>query len=303
MRILITGGAGYIGCSLVDELLKNDAVEEIIVYDNLSHANYQFFITQRQNTSKITFVQGDILDSRKLEQALTGVDVVYHLAAKVSEPERDIDSHYFEQTNHWGTSILANEIEKARPKKVIYASSMYVYGYQDKPIELTTPTTPNSFYGSSKLRGEEQLNRIKDLTDTYIFRIANTYGFNPCIRFDLLVNRLLFDAHYKNKITIYGDGNQVRAFIDVRNVAHTLALAITDELEVGTYNLAQFNYSINEIYDELKQLYPGVQYFYVNRHIEMKSIAVDLSEQVLKTSRWEFLNFQEGLQTIREKII
>jgi len=303
MRILITGGAGYIGYSLVDELLANNKIQEIIIYDNLSHANYQFFVAQRQNTSKITFIQGDILDSRKLEQVLKGVDVVYHLAAKVSEPERDIDSHYFEQTNHWGTSILANEIEKARPKKVIYASSMYVYGYQGKPIELTTPTTPNSFYGSSKLRGEEQLNRIKDFTDTYIFRIANTYGFNPCIRFDLLINRLLFDAHYKNKITIYGDGNQVRAFIDVRNVARTLALVLNDELETGTYNLAQFNFSINEIYDELKKMYPDLQYFYVNQHIEMKSIVVDLSQQIPGTSRWEQLNFQRGLQNIKEKII
>ncbi len=84
MNILITGGAGYIGNELVFELLKDPAVEEIIIYDNLSRKNFNLFLDTRNEPRKVRFIHGELLDSRKLRQILQGIDVVYHLAAKVS---------------------------------------------------------------------------------------------------------------------------------------------------------------------------------------------------------------------------
>ncbi len=87
MKILITGGAGYIGTPLVDLLCANPLVEKIIVYDNLSRANYNLFIgSKNEGHQKINFFKGELLDSRRLRQALKGVDVVYHLAARVTTP-------------------------------------------------------------------------------------------------------------------------------------------------------------------------------------------------------------------------
>ena len=96
MNILITGGAGYIGTELAYELEKNPEVKQIIIYDNLSRGNINLFIGSRKLSRKIKFVQGDILDTRLLKQTLKGVDVVYHLAAKVTTPFADQNPHIFE---------------------------------------------------------------------------------------------------------------------------------------------------------------------------------------------------------------
>ena len=107
MRILVTGGGGYIGTELVKRLVNFSAVEEVVVYDNLSRGNFNLFLgNKRRKNSKISFVQGDILDTRRLKKALNGIDVVYHLAAKVTTPFANTDPHYYEQINHWGTAEL-----------------------------------------------------------------------------------------------------------------------------------------------------------------------------------------------------
>ena len=103
MKILITGGAGYIGTELVSSLSEDENVSEIVVYDNLSRKNYNFFIGQSKIT-KVRFINGDLLDSRKLDKALISVDCVCHLGAMVTTPFSDNHAHSFEQINNWGDS-------------------------------------------------------------------------------------------------------------------------------------------------------------------------------------------------------
>ncbi len=126
MNILITGGAGYIGTELTYELTKNSEVEQIIIYDNLSRGNINLFIGSHKLNNKIKFVQGDILDTRLLKQTLEGIDVIYHLAAKVTTPFADQNAHLFEQVNHWGTAELVYAVEESDVKKFIYTSSASV---------------------------------------------------------------------------------------------------------------------------------------------------------------------------------
>ena len=155
MKILITGGAGYIGTELVYELNKNPEVKEIVVYDNLSRGNINLFIGSNKLSNKIKFIQGDILDTRLLRESLKGVDVVYHLAAKVTTPFADQNAHFFEQVNHWGTAELTYAIEESEVKKFIYTSSASVYGASSQEADEQTFPNPKTFYGISKLRGEE----------------------------------------------------------------------------------------------------------------------------------------------------
>jgi UDP-glucose 4-epimerase len=104
MKILITGGAGYIGYSLVKQLLEDvEQLHSITIYDNLSRRNYSFFTEAKFDHKPIKFIHGDILDGRQLGQALQGIDCVIHLAAKVTTPFADADAHSFDQINHWGT--------------------------------------------------------------------------------------------------------------------------------------------------------------------------------------------------------
>src|SRR5262245_4699722 len=111
MNVLVTGGAGYIGTELIEALSKRKEIDHVVVYDNLSRGNFNFFLGKSDFGNKIRFVQGDILDSRKIRKELKEVDVVYHLAAKVTTPFANIDSHFFEQINHWGTAELIYALE------------------------------------------------------------------------------------------------------------------------------------------------------------------------------------------------
>ena len=96
MNVLVTGGAGYIGTGLVDRLIADQSIKKVVIYDNLSRNNYNFFLGGiLDQAEKLEFVEGDILDSRKLRKHLQGMDVVIHLAARVTTPFANTDSHFF----------------------------------------------------------------------------------------------------------------------------------------------------------------------------------------------------------------
>ena len=153
MNVLVTGGAGYIGTELVSALISNPAVKKVVIYDNLSRFNYNLFLGERLlQQEKLSFIKGELLDSRNLRKVLTGIDVVYHLAAKATTPFSNTDAHAYEQVNHWGTAELVYAIEESTVKRFIYTSSTGVYGSSEIPVDENTATDPKSLYAISKLR-------------------------------------------------------------------------------------------------------------------------------------------------------
>ncbi|MCB0635676.1 MAG: NAD(P)-dependent oxidoreductase, partial [Lewinella sp.] len=151
MKILLTGGAGYIGYALVQQLMMAPEVSEIVVYDNLSRRSYAFFDHNDFRSKPLRFVQGDILDGRKLAQTIKGMDVVYHLAARVTTPFADFDAHHFDQINHWGTAQVTLAAEEAGVSHLIYLSSVSVYGTSDEPVSEDFPPNPQTYYAIAKL--------------------------------------------------------------------------------------------------------------------------------------------------------
>jgi len=277
MKILITGGAGYIGYSLVKQLLEDvDQLHSIVIYDNLSRRNYSFFTEAKFDHKPVKLIQGDILDGRMLEQALEGIDCVVHLAAKVTTPFADSDAHTFDQVNHWGSAQLAFAVEKSNVSKIIYLSSMAIYGDNTEPVEETTPPNPQSFYGSSKLDGEKQLNVLNRNRQLYTLRSGNVYGYNPAYRVDAVVNKLLFQANFLGKITINGSGDQHRSFIHVDIVANAIVRIIDGKIKTGIYNVVEHNMSINQVASELKSLYPKLDVIHANHNIRMKDVLTSL---------------------------
>jgi UDP-glucose 4-epimerase len=276
MKILITGGAGYIGTELVYNLLLQPQVELIIVYDNLSRGNYNFFIgTKKIDKTRLKFIEADILDSRRLKKALQDIDIVYHLAAKVTTPFSDQNPHEFEQINHWGTAELTYALEESKVKKFIYLSSVSVYGSSKEEVDVDSPINPKTFYGISKMRGEEHVNRMFSKLPTYIIRLGNVFGYSKSMRFDAVINRFLFDAHYKKRITINGSGNQFRAFTHIHHACSILTkIGVTQCLQPGRYDLVDANYSVNQIADVLKNLYPDLEILFVNQHMQLRDIKV-----------------------------
>jgi len=296
MKILITGGAGYIGYSLVQQLLQDvDQLHSITIYDNLSRRNYSFFTEAKFDHKPVKFVQGDILDGRTLSQALEGIDCVIHLAAKVTTPFADADAHSFDQINHWGTAQLAYAIEKSTVSKVIYLSSISIYGDSTDPLNEMTSPNPHSFYGRSKWEGEKQLKVLSRDRRVHIFRSGNVYGYNPSYRIDAVVNRFLFMAHFVGKITVNGSGDQHRSFIHVDKVAHTIVQVVNGITDPGTYNLVEHNFSIHDITDAIKTMYPNLDIIHANYNLRMKDVITEVPCQIRAKIQWPERTFETEL--------
>jgi UDP-glucose 4-epimerase len=281
MNVLVTGGAGYIGTELVALLANDPAVTRIVVYDNLSRANYNLFLGQKlAGHDKIRFHKGELLDSRGLKMALKGMDVVYHLAARVTTPFANSDAHLYEQINHWGTAELVYAVEESSVRKFIYTSSAGVYGSSDVALDESAEPNPKTFYAISKLRGEEHVARLKDKLDTYIFRCGNVYGYSPSMRFDAVINKFVFEANFEKRITIHGDGNQIRSFIHIDQVARALVNVLHTALPGGTYNLVSRNLKVIDVVDELKQLVRDLEFIMINQHIRFSELHIKENKAV-----------------------
>ena len=281
MKILVTGGAGYVGTPLVDLLCTNPGVEEVLVYDNLSRPNYNLFIgAKKEGYQKLKFIKGELLDTRRLSNALKKVDVIYHLAARVTTPFANTDAHLFDQVNNWGTAELVYALEDNPVKKFIYASSGGVYGSSTEPVDESFEPNPKSFYGISKLRGEEHVRRLSGKIPYYIFRCGNVYGYNRSMRFDAVINKFIFEANFEKRITIHGDGEQARSFINADVIAHALANALNSSLPDGTYNLVDKTYKVMDIVDVLKQLLPDLEFILINQYMKLSELNIKRNDSV-----------------------
>ncbi|MCU0358501.1 MAG: SDR family oxidoreductase [Cyclobacteriaceae bacterium] len=281
MRILITGGAGYIGTALIDKLVLLPEVEEVVVYDNLSRTSFNFFLGDKYSgQAKIRFIRGELLDSRGLKKALNGIDVVYHLAARVTTPFANHDVHLYEQINHWGTAELVYAVEESSVKKFIYLSSTGVYGSSAEELDETVTPNPKSFYAISKLRGEEHVQRLSDKLSTYIFRCGNVYGYSRSMRFDAVINKFVFEANFEKRITIHGNGEQNRSFISIDLISTALMNALKAPINSGVYNLVDRTLSVMDIVDVLKQLMPDLEFILINQHMKLNELRIKPNETI-----------------------
>ncbi|MFH1322170.1 MAG: NAD-dependent epimerase/dehydratase [Bacteroidota bacterium] len=295
MRVLITGGAGYIGTELTRKLAQNQAISEIIIYDNLSRKNYNLFISEKFPGKKIRFVYGDILDSYNLNKIVDGIDIVFHLAAKVSTPFAHEDPHMFEQVNHWGTAELSYILEQSNVSKLIYMSSISIYGARADTVNEDTAPDPKTYYGISKLNGEKMISRLNSQMKTYVLRCGNVYGYSKSMRFDAVINKFMFEAHFNNKISIQGSGKQQRTFIHVNKVTTTLSKLLDLDISSGTYNLADKNFSILELAHIMKKIYPELEMIFILQNLNLKNIKVDTNTKLSSYNLYKTTDIQDEL--------
>ena len=302
MKILITGGAGYIGTELTHQLLHNPEVSEIIIYDNLSRKNFNLFLGHNKLPDKrIRFVMGDILDSYKLRKIIAEVDVVYHLAAKVLTTFSNDDPHLFEQVNHWGSAELSYALENSKVQKLIYLSSSSVYGASEEQIEEDTPPQPRTYYGISKHNGEKMLSRLSDRMQTYIIRCGNVYGYSRSLRFDSVINKFMFDAHFTNRITVQGSGLQQRAFVHIDKVSRDLAALVKVDLTPGIFNLVEKNLSVMEVAEALKDIYPHLEMLFILQDRKSRSLFVNPAGRLTGISEYQPVSLLNELQNFSKQ--
>jgi len=218
MKVLVTGGAGFIGSHLVERLVKDGY--DVTVIDDLSNSNF------RSVPEDAYFIDGDILEQDKLDEAVRYCDCVFHLAAKISVPESIKNPKETMRVNVEGTDAVIKASNEAGVKKIVFASSAAVYGNISLPCkENMQELIPTSPYGESKLIAEQLLNdcRIK----TVILRYFNVYGERQK---DSVIMRFLSDMRKMENPIIYGDGMRTRDFVNVADVVEANMLA----MKIGT---------------------------------------------------------------------
>jgi|TARA_B100001964_G_C14119187_1_gene547519 UDP-glucose 4-epimerase len=275
MKVMVTGGAGYIGNELVYRLSAEPGIKEILVYDNLCKGNYNLFTGLRKVPGRnVRFIQADILDSRSLKKHMQGMDVVIHLAAKVETPYADQNAHDFEQTNHWGTAEVVYTAEEVGIGRLMYLSSQSVYG-QGEVATTDHPRVPGSYYSISKMRGEDHVMRLMEKIPVQLIRCANVYGYSKNLRVETSVNQLIFDAHFTNRIAIHGAPEHTLTYISVYRLVEVLARMVKREMDSDVYNLSHRKMSSLDMVDALKELYPELETIFVDQHIPLHDLTLE----------------------------
>lgn len=301
MKVLITGGAGYIGTELAATLNEDPSISEIVIYDNFSRGNYNLFIGQTKlKGNKLRFVKGELLDTRKLKKELEDIDTVYHLAAKVTTPFADQNPHEFEQVNHWGTAELIYAIEESNVKTFVYMSSTSVYGASENTLNIDSPLNPKTFYGISKMRGEEHVKRlINSPIKTFILRCGNVYGYSKSMRFDSVINKFMFEANFSDQVRIYGNGNQNRSFIHIDRLKIALTNIIQSDIQSDVYNLTESTFAINEIIDVVKDNYPDMEMLFVNQNMKLRELKIEFDTRLNSLAKFQKNALKEDLSTFK----
>jgi nucleoside-diphosphate-sugar epimerase len=237
LRVLVTGGAGYLGSILSRKLLEKGY--KVRVMDALWYGNESIKgIVQNEN---FELIKEDIRNLVPTVRSLTDVDAVIHLASIVGMPASSIEPRTSEEINYLATKNLAELCQLHDIQTYIFASTCSVYGYQPKKmIDEKSRVSPLDFYAQQKYLSERAtgwLNRAPT-----IYRFGTLFGLSPRMRFDLVINLFIAQATIEGKITVFG-GEQERPFLHVSDAADALIFGIEKDL-TGTYNVISQNMTI-----------------------------------------------------------
>ena len=285
MRVLVTGGAGYIGSRLVRRLLE--ASHEVVVVARLAFGGEP--LAELEGRPGYRLVSGDIRDRALVDGLLGDRDAVVHLAAIVGEAACAADPRLAVETNFEATRHLAEASAASGIARFVFASTCSVYGtgLADRLTE-TSALAPTELYAESRVHAEQALGRIAGarLRPT-ILRFGTVYGYSPRTRFDLVVNLLTARALRDRGVSIFG-GEQWRPFVHVADVARALHACLEADLDrVGgeTLNVGdnRENYQMKDLGPVLIREIPGTEVRVVREIVDQRSyhVVFDKIERVL----------------------
>ena len=243
MKIIITGGAGFIGKHLVNYLLDKGNV--ITIFDNFSNSEENSMGYFIKNGVKV--INGDIRKFEEILKETENQDILIHLAAKISVSESILNPSETFEVNVDGTKNVLEACKRSNIKKVIIASSAAVYGESVPKIKLkeNTKTNPISPYGKSKLVMEQEIR--KNNIDCIILRFFNIFGIGQTPEYAGVITKFIEMISTNKPLEIFGDGMQTRDFVSINDVVESIYDAIKNG-ENGTYNIASGKaITINEL--------------------------------------------------------
>lgn len=242
MKVLVTGGAGYVGSVLVRRLLNEGY--HVRVLDKLMYNGYS--LIPYFGDAKFEFVKGDILDPATVRECIHDVDFIIHLAAIVGYPACKKDENLAKDVNVFGTRLIDKNRSKSQP--ILFASTGSNYGALVGDIcTEETPLNPLTIYGRTKTEAEKML---LDSGSTVCYRFATAFGLSPRLRLDLLVNDFVFQAVKKRNLIIY-EKNYKRTFIHVRDMVRSFLFAMDnyEKMENQVFNVGseKLNHSKEDV--------------------------------------------------------
>ena len=286
-RILITGGAGYIGSMLTTELVKlgyKVTVIDLLKYESNSLSHLFFF-------KNFNFINGDIRKSQLIKKYCKKNDIIIPLAALVGAPLCEKFKLEARTTNYGAIKTILKNVSKK--KKIIYltSNSGYGIGQKNKFCDEKTELKPISLYGRTKCDAEIEIRKFKN---SICFRLATVFGYSFRMRSDLMVNNFVYNAVKNNRLNIY-EPNFRRNFIHVRDVVRAVIFAIKNfnYLRSDVYNLGLSSANITKLQlaNKIKKFHKNLKikliknikdpdqrdYFVSNKKIESKGFFAKIS--------------------------
>lgn len=243
MRVLVVGGAGYLGGVVTDLLMSSE--HEVLVYDALLY--------EESFRKDVRFVRGDVLDTETLKPHLRWADAVIWLAALVGDGACALNPEISEAVNHQAVRGLV----RAFDGRVVFTSTCSVYGAHTETLTEESQTNPLSVYASTKLAAESELAN----KNAIVFRLGTLFGMGDRfsrIRLDLVVNTLTVKAATTGRIVIFG-GDQYRPLLHVRDAADAIVHAAVAARQTGIYNLHSHNICISELAKVVERHFPALE--------------------------------------------
>ena len=295
MRILVTGGAGYVGSVLVPMLLDNGF--EVVVLDNFMYN--QTSLLDVCHDPDLEVINGDVRDAALLKKTIRRSDIIIHLACIVGAPACDKDPVSANTVNYEST---INMLRLRSSQPIIFPNTNSGYGIGQEEIFCTeeTPLNPVSLYGQLKVEAEKEL---LSKENTISLRLATVFGISPRMRLDLLVNDFVYRA-VNDKFLILFEGHFKRNYVHVRDVARVYlhCIAYFEAMKGQAYNvgLSDANLSKLELCQEIKKEVPD---FYFHEAPIGKD--PDKRNYVVSNAKIEATGFRPGVslkEGIRELI-
>jgi UDP-glucose 4-epimerase len=286
MKVLVTGGAGFIGKHLLKSLLENNNV--ITIFDNFSNSTKKS--VEHLIKKGVKIIEGDIINSQDILDATKNQDIVIHLAAKISVIKSIKNPLETFEVNVDGTTNVLIACEKNNVKKLIVSSSAAVYGQGIQNIKIVEneKLKPISPYGESKVKMEEEIKQfIKNKNiKCVILRFFNIYGIDQSDEYAGVITKFLKRIKQGKNLEIFGNGLQTRDFVSIKDVINSINNAILYK-KSGTYNIATGKtITIKKLAEKIiyfskknvKILYLNVK----NGEIQFSQASIELAKKDLK---------------------
>jgi len=281
-RVLVTGGAGYVGSVVVDELLARGF--EVRVLDSLVHGVVPSLLLAWGNP-RFEFVRADVRDRQSTAKALEGVSACVHLAAVVGDPACARQPDLARDVNLAATRQLVSQAEEGDVRRFVFASTCSNYGKLNGGGVATEdfPLNPVSLYAETKVAAEHDvIARSNGNLATCCLRFATVFGTSPRMRFDLTVNEFTRDILLADELVVYGE-QFWRPYVHVRDVARAVAMALeTDDANFAgqVFNVGDSaeNYRKLDIVELLRERFPSAEVRFVQKDEDPRDYRVSFDK-------------------------